>query len=48
MNVNTSILNFIRRITEENYAAANKYLKLALTEKLKNKIKSAVKTQRIF
>lgn len=40
---NTLIANFIRCVSEENYAAANKYLKQVVEVKLQAKISQAVK-----
>ena len=33
-----SISGFLRSLTEKNYAEANKYLQLAITNKVKNRI----------
>lgn len=48
MKSNRQILEFIKCIAEEKYAQAHKYLKLVVVEKFKNKIRRAVKTQRLF
>lgn len=48
MSVKKNILQFIRCMAEENYAEANKYLKLVVTEKFKQKIRTAIATQRLF
>ena len=48
MSVRTTIKNFIRCIAEEKYAEAHKYLQLALTEKFKQKVRTAIKSQRLF
>jgi hypothetical protein len=38
-----AIEKFVKSITEKNYAEANKYLKVAVEEKLKAKIAAAAK-----
>jgi len=40
---NNLIANFIRCVSEENYAAANKYLKQVVEAKLQAKISQAIK-----
>lgn len=37
-----NIINYIKSVSEKNYAEANKYLQAALEEKMKSRIKSAV------
>lgn len=44
---NENILNFIKNISQKNYAEANKYLKEVINSKLKAKINSATK-EKIF
>lgn len=48
MSVDTNINNFIRSIAEEKYAEAHKYLQLVLAEKFKQKVRTAIKSQRLF
>jgi hypothetical protein len=48
MNVKNVLLKFIECINEKNYAQADKYLKLVVTEKMKARIKNAIATQNIF
>jgi hypothetical protein len=38
-----NIENFIKCISEKNYAGGNKYLKTVVEEKIKSKIQNAVK-----
>lgn len=45
-NVNKSLVGFIKNAAEKNYAVANKYLQSVVNEKLKVKIRQAIKTQR--
>lgn len=45
-NVNKLLVGFIKNTAEKNYANANKYLQSVVNEKLKNKIRQAIKTQR--
>ena len=35
------IVNFIKQVSEKNYAEANKYLRAALESKMKQRIKGA-------
>lgn len=41
------ITNFIKEITDKNYARANKYLQAALYEKVKSKVKAVAKTKNL-
>lgn len=38
LSESVNILNFVKSLTEKNYAAANKYLQTAMNEKLKSQI----------
>lgn len=42
------IVRFLQLLAEKNYAEANKYMQMAVAEKLKSKIRSAVNTQKLF
>lgn len=48
MSVRKTILKFIRCLAEEKYAEADKYLKLVVNEKFKQKIRTAIATQKLF
>lgn len=38
---NTNILNFLRSLSEKNYAEANKYLQASIEDKMKSRIEDA-------
>ena len=38
---NTNILNFLRGLSEKNYAEANKYLQASIEDKIKSRIEDA-------
>ena len=38
---NTNILNFLRSLSEKNYAEANKYLQASMEDKMKSRIEDA-------
>ena len=44
MAKNINISNFIKHLSEKNYAEANKYLQATLHEKIKDRINKSVKT----
>jgi hypothetical protein len=48
MSQKQAIKKIIRYISEKNYAQADKYLKLIVTEKMKSRIRKAIATQNIF
>jgi ribosomal protein S3AE len=48
MSQKQAIKKIIRCISEKNYAEADKYLKLVVTEKMKSRIRKAIATQNIF
>lgn len=48
MSSQKTIIKYIRCIQEKNYAMAHKYLKRIVLEKVKDRIREAIKTQRVF
>ena len=43
----TNILNFLRSLSEKNYAEANKYLQASLEDKMKSRIEAATQNTEI-
>lgn len=43
MSQETNILQYVKHMTEKNYAEANKYLHAALQDKMKERMASVVK-----
>lgn len=48
MNTKQLIAKFLQYLVEKNYAEANKYMEMAVAEKFKKKIRSAIKTKTLF
>ena len=44
---NTNILNFLRSLSEKNYAEANKYLQASMEDKMKSRIEAATQNTEI-
>jgi hypothetical protein len=42
------IKKFLQHLVEKNYAQANKYMEMAVAEKFKKKIRSAIKATNLF
>ena len=48
MSTKQLITKFLQHLVEKNYAEANKYMEKAVAEKFKNKIRSAIKANKLF
>lgn len=48
MDTKKLITKFLQCLVEKNYAQANKYMEMAVAEKFKKKIRSAIKTKNLF